>query len=44
MFPRGLECVDIGLLVFQEQIEKGHAFILALLVDTFRALNIARAT
>lgn len=42
MFLRDLEGVNTGLMVFWEQIEKGHTFISTLLADTFRALEIAR--
>lgn len=44
MFPRGLDCLDTRLLILWEQIESGHTFAPALLVNTFRALNLARAT
>lgn len=39
-----LEEVGTGLLAFQEHNEKGHTSVLALLVDTFRALNIVGIT
>lgn len=42
MFPRDLEGVNTGLLVFQEQIEKGYTFVSILLAESFRALEIAR--
>lgn len=41
MFSRDLEGVNTGLVVFQEQIEKGYTFLSILIVDTFRALGIA---
>lgn len=39
-----LEGMDTVLLVLREQIENGYTFILALLVDTFKALNIESTT
>lgn len=41
LFPKDLESIDIELLGFKEQIEKGYTVVPALLANTLRALNNA---
>lgn len=42
LFPQNPEEVDIGLLHFQEKIERAYTFIPALIADTIRALCNAK--
>lgn len=44
LFPRNLEDVDVGLLLFPEQIAQDHTFIHALLADTTKDLCITKTT